>query len=167
MSRARVIVLALLLALTPVAAHAAGAATAKSAGASPAATEKVVVTGDHFVVDDARHQATFSGNVVVEETGITLKANQVVGLYGASGPSSISSFEATGNVVLITPDQQATGDKAVFDPKTRLLTLTGNVVVTSKSGQVQSTRLVVDLRTKKSTFSAGGGGRVTGVFTSE
>jgi len=41
--------------------------------------------------------------------------------------------------------------------RTRLLTLTGNVVVTSKSGQVQSTRLVVDLRTKKSTFSAGGG----------
>jgi lipopolysaccharide export system protein LptA len=166
MSALRLVFVALLLALTPLAAQAAGPAPAKAGSATPAAPTKVVITGDHFVVDDAKHQATFAGNVVVEETGITLKANQVVGLYGSAGPSSISSFVATGSVVILTPDQQATGDKAVFDPKTRLLTLTGNVVVTSKTGQVQSTRLVVDLKTKKSTFSAAGG-RVTGVFTSE
>lgn len=165
MSPLRLVFVAL-LALAPFAAQAAGAPSAKAGSAAPAAADKVVITGDHFVVDDARHQATFAGNVVVEETGITLKADQVVGLYGTAGPTSISSFVATGHVIIITPDQQATGDKAVFDPKTRLLTLTGNVVVTSKAGQVQSTRLVVNLKTKKSTFSADGG-RVTGVFTSE
>jgi lipopolysaccharide export system protein LptA len=159
-----------LLALSAPAALAAPATQDGSAstGAPITATvpgaDKVSITGDHFVVDDARHQAVFSGNVIVIQKQVTVHSDQVTALYGKAGATSISTFTATGNVKLVTKDQTATGDVAVFNPKTHLLTLTGNVVVINKTGRVESDKLVVDLSTKKSVFTTKGG-RVTGVFS--
>lgn len=144
-------------------------------GATPDGTSgatsggKVTITGDNFVVDDKTHQATFTGNVVTVQSSITVHSDKVVTSYGKMGGGDISSFTASGNVTITTPEQTATGDVAVFDPKTQVMTLTGNVVVTNSSGQVQSKKLVVDLKTNKSTFTggAGKGGRVTGVFSSQ
>jgi lipopolysaccharide export system protein LptA len=127
---------------------------------------KVSISADHFVVEDESHKATFTGNVVVVQTTVTVHADQVVALYGKAGATSISTFQATGHVTLITKDQTGTGDLAVFDPKSHMLTLTGNVVVTSKAGRVQSSKLVVDLAKKQSVFTSNGG-RVTGVFSSD
>jgi lipopolysaccharide export system protein LptA len=156
-----------------VAAAAPGLAPPAAAAAEPgkpSATlpgdDKVTITGDHFVVEDGKHQAIFTGNVVTTTSEVTVHSDRVVTAYGKGGAGNISSFEATGNVTLTTPEQTATGDLAVFDPKTHMLTLTGNVVVTSKTGQVQSNKVVVDLRTKRSVFTSKGG-RVTGVFSSE
>jgi len=128
---------------------------------------KVSITGDNFSVDDNAHQATFDGNVVVTNADIKLTSDKVVASYGEGGATNISSFEATGHVKIVTKDQTATGDKAVFDPKKRILTLTGNVLVDSKTGQVHASDLVVDLVKRTSVFSAGKAGRVTGVFTSQ
>jgi lipopolysaccharide export system protein LptA len=143
----------------------AGHALAEPAAATPEAG-KVTITSDHFVVEDTVHQAVFSGNVVVVQPTVTVHADQVVAHYGEKGATSLSNFQATGNVVLITADQTATGDLAIFDPKSQLLTLTGHVVVTSKTGQVKSDKLVVDLGKHISDFSSKGG-RITGVFTEE
>lgn len=129
-------------------------------------TGKVTITSDHFVVKDTEHQAIFSGNVVVVQPKVTVHADQVVADYGNKGATSLSSFQATGHVVLITTDRTATGDLAVFDPKTQHLTLTGNVVVTNKTGQVKSEKLVVDLSRHESIFSSKNG-RITGIFTEE
>jgi lipopolysaccharide export system protein LptA len=144
----------------------AAADSASGDGSTGDVPTKVTITGDNFEVEDNKHQATFTGNVVVVQPDVTVHADTVVALYGEGGASNISQFQATGHVILITPDQTATGELAVFDPKTHMLTLTGNVVVTNKAGQVQSTRLVVNLRNKKSVFTTAGG-RVTGVFNSE
>jgi lipopolysaccharide export system protein LptA len=134
--------------------------------AAPPPAGKVTITSDHFVVRDAEHQAVFSGNVVVVQPTVTVHADEVVAQYGARGASSLSDFTASGHVVLITAEQTATGDVAVFDPKSQLLTLTGNVVVTNKSGEVKSDRLVVDLGKHVSVFSSKGG-RITGTFTED
>ena len=85
--------------------------------------------------------------------------------YGAGGPSDIKSFVATGNVRIKTPEQDATGQKAVYDPNAQLLHLTGSVIVINATGTVGSPELVVNLATNTSTFSGATGGRVTGVFT--
>ncbi len=148
--------------LTP----AADASAGPPINATIPAAGKVSITADHFVVEDESHKATFSGNVVVVQTEVTVRADQVVALYGKAGATSISTFQATGNVTLTTKDETATGDLAVFDPKSHMLTLTGNVVVTSKAGRVQSSKLVVDLTKKQSVFTSNGG-RVTGVFSSD
>ena len=102
-----------------LAAPAAGDASADT-GAPVTATvpgaDKVSITGDHFVVDDARHQAVFSGNVVVVQKQVTVHSDQVTALYGKGGATSISTFTATGHVKLVTKDQTATGEMAVFNP---------------------------------------------------
>jgi lipopolysaccharide export system protein LptA len=157
--------LALLLAIAaPALAAPATDAPAKPLSATLPGADKVSITGDHFAVDDAKHEAVFSGKVVVTQKEVTVHADKVTALFGEGGSSSINTFEASGNVVLITKDQTATGKLAVFEPKTHTLVLTGNVVVTNKTGRVESDKLVVDLSTKKSVFTSKGG-RVTGVFS--
>jgi lipopolysaccharide export system protein LptA len=138
------------------------------AAAPPASSDtgKVTITSDHFVVKDTEHQAIFSGNVVVVQPKVTVHADQVVADYGKKGATSLSKFQATGHVVLITTDQTATGDLAVFDPKTQHLTVTGDVVVTNKTGRVKNEKLIVDLSKHQSMFSSKGG-RITGIFTEE
>jgi len=158
---------AALLASPALAASPDAGATAASAAVSAATGGQVTITGDSFVVDDPNHQAIFSGNVVVKHSQLTLNADKVTAVYATAGTTSIKSLIATGNVKIITKEQTATGNRAVFDPKTSLLTLTGNVIVTTKSGQVQSSQLVVNVKKNTSTFSGGKAGRVTGVFTSQ
>ncbi|MDB5621148.1 LptA/OstA family protein [Tardiphaga sp.] len=130
-----------------------------------AVSDPVKITGDKFVINDADHTATFTGKVVVLRTKLTVWAAKVVVEYGSGGPSDIKSFVATGSVRIKTPEQDATGQKAVYDPNSQLLHLTGNVIVINATGTVGSPELVVNLGTNTSTFTGSTGGRVTGVFT--
>ena len=125
----------------------------------------VKITSDQFVVEDANHEATFTGSVVITRATLTMWADKVVVDYGNDGPQSIRTLTATGNVRLKTPTQTATGDEAVYDPKTQILRLSGHVLVSSGKGSIGSADLVIDLKSDVSTFSSGkGGGRVSGVF---
>ena len=140
------------------------------AGALPLAAlaqEKVQITADTFTVTEASQEAVFTGNVVVNHPTVVVHADKVVAHYGEGGTSDIKTFEATGHVRLITDEQDATGEKAVFTPGDQLLRLTGNVLVTNASGTVGAGELVVNLKTNVSTFTGTNGGRVTGVFTSQ
>jgi len=137
-------------------------ALSTGAGFAQSATE---ITADKFVVDEGTSQATFSGNVEIQQPDLTVWANTVVVHYGPGGPSDLKDFEAVGNVRIKQPEQTATGDRGVYDPKARILTLKGNVVVTNESGTVSGPELVVDIAKGTSAFTSGsGGGRVTGIF---
>ena len=114
--------LATLLALLAIVPVAMGATAAGSLGGN----DPIKITGDKFVIDDAQRTATFTGKVVVLRTKLTVWAAKVVVDYGSGGPSDIDSFTAIGSVRIKTPDQDATGEKAVYDPDTQLLHLTGN-----------------------------------------
>lgn len=136
--------------------------------ATPAlAASEVKVTADNFVVTDAKHEAVFTGNVQIVHPNVTLKGDKVVVSYGAGGTSDVKTLDATGNVWLKTTEQTATGDHAVFDPKTQILNLDGNVTVVNASGTLHGPQLTVNLKTQTSTFTANKGGRVTGVFSSQ
>jgi lipopolysaccharide export system protein LptA len=143
----------------------AGLTALLSVGIAHAAPDPVKITGDTFVIDDSNHKATFTGKVVVVRTKLNVWASKVVVDYGDGGPSDIKSFVATGNVRIKTPDQDATGERAVYDPNTQMLHLTGNVIVVNATGTVGSSELIVNMLTNTSTFTAKKGGRVSGVFT--
>lgn len=132
--------------------------------AAAEAPNPVKITSDKFEVDDAKHLATFTGKVVVLRKDLTVWAPKVVVDYGDGGPGSIKTFVASGGVRIKTPSQDATGDQAVYNPKTQLLRLTGHVMVVSESGTVGSPDLVVDLQNNTSVFTSTKAGRVTGVF---
>lgn len=130
--------------------------------------QQVSITADLFTIDENTREAVFTGNVVVTHPNVTVHAPKVIAYYGEGGTSDIESFEAFGpGVELITNDQTAVGDKAVFTPADQLLRLTGKVTVVNPGGMVNSDELVHNLETNQSTFTATGTGRVTGVFTSQ
>ncbi|MBJ3785708.1 LptA/OstA family protein [Devosia sediminis] len=132
------------------------------------AQSQVEITADQTVMNDAKREVVFTGDVIVVHPTVTVWAPEVIATYGEGGTTDIETFVATGgNVRLKTKDQDATGEHAVYTPADQLLRLTGNVTVTNASGTVNATELVVNLATNVSTFTSTGGGRVTGVFTSQ
>jgi lipopolysaccharide export system protein LptA len=126
---------------------------------------QVKVTADNFVVDQGAALATFTGSVVVVRSDLTVWADKVEVEYADNSLSTIRNMIATGKVRLKTETQEATGNRAVFDPRTQILRLTGNVQVVNASGIVNGPELLVNLANDTSTFTSSGGGRVTGVFT--
>jgi lipopolysaccharide export system protein LptA len=127
----------------------------------------VKVTADTFTVNEAQSAATFSGNVVVVRADLTVWADEVSVKYVAGGTSAIESLTAQGRVRLKTSEQDATGDRASFNPKTQVLRLSGNVTVVNSTGTLKGPELVLNLAEGTTTFSSKGGGRVTGVFVTE
>lgn len=136
---------------------------AGAAGLAQAQTP-ISISADTFTVNEAAGEAQFSGNVTIERDGLNVWADKVVVAYGPGGPQNITSFLATGAVRLKTADQEATGDRASFDPATQILRLTGNVVVVNAAGTLRGPELEINLAASTSVFSGGEGGRVTGVF---
>lgn len=128
----------------------------------------IKVTGDTFIIDEANGQATFTGNVEIVRSGLTVWAQKVVIEYG-SGVEDVQTMVATGKVRLKTKDQDATGDRATFDPATQMLYMTGNVVVVNATGTLTGPSLTVNLADNSTVFEGGKGkgGRVTGTFSTK
>jgi lipopolysaccharide export system protein LptA len=142
-------------------------------------------------VRDKKKEATFSGDVKVVQGDTTMTSKVLVVFYdqdpapatpaksaksqakaplpaaapGPGGSSSIRRLEATGNVVVTQKDQVVTGDSAVFDTKTNLVTMLGSVVLTQGRNVVRGDRLLVDMTTGVSRVESDSG-RVQGLFQS-
>jgi lipopolysaccharide export system protein LptA len=84
---------------------------------------------------------------------------------GPGGASSIKRLEAKGNVVVTQKDQIVTGETAVFDTKTNLVTMLGGVVLTQGKNVLRGDRLLVDMTTGVSRVESDSG-RVQGLFQS-
>jgi lipopolysaccharide export system protein LptA len=84
---------------------------------------------------------------------------------GPGGSSSIKRLEARGNVVVTQKDQVVTGETAVFDTKTNLVTMLGGVVLTQGKNVLRGDRLLVDMTTGVSRVESETG-RVQGLFQS-
>jgi lipopolysaccharide export system protein LptA len=84
---------------------------------------------------------------------------------GPGGSSSIKRLEARGSVVVTQKDQIVTGETAVFDTKSNLVTMLGGVVLTQGKNVLRGDRLMVDMTTGVSRVESDGG-RVQGLFQS-
>jgi lipopolysaccharide export system protein LptA len=144
---------------------------------------------------DKKKEATFSGNVKVVQGDTTMTSKTLVVFYestpapaaapappanakgaaksapmqsttpGPGGSSSIKRLEARGNVVVTQKDQVVTGENAVFDTKTNLITMLGGVVLTQGKNVLRGDRLLVDMTTGVSRVESDSG-RVQGLFQS-
>jgi lipopolysaccharide export system protein LptA len=81
------------------------------------------------------------------KTAPTPSAPMQAATPGPGGASSIKRLEARGNVVVTQKDQVVTGETAVFDTKTNLITMLGGVVLTQCKNVVRGDRLMVDMTT--------------------
>src|SRR5258708_2779552 len=142
---------------------------------------------------DKKKEATFAGNVKVVQGDTTMTSKTLVVFYdstpapsatpaanakataksapiqsatpGPGGSSSIRRLEARGSVVVTQKDQVVTGETAVFDTKTNLVTMLGGVVLTQGKNVLRGDRLMVDMTTGVSRVESDGG-RVQGLFQS-
>lgn len=85
---------------------------------------------------------------------------------GPGGSSSIRRLEAKGNVIVTQKDQVVTGETAVFDTKTNLITMLGGVVLTQCKNVLKGDRLLVDMTTGVSRVESDSG-KVQGLFINQ
>jgi lipopolysaccharide export system protein LptA len=123
-------------------------------------------------MQDKKKEATFSGNVKVVQGDTTMTSKTLVVFYesggsssgasgakpakgapmqsatpGPGGASSIKRLEARGGVTVTQKDQVVTGETAVFDTKTNLITMQGGIVLTQCKNVLRGDRLMVDMTT--------------------
>jgi lipopolysaccharide export system protein LptA len=105
----------------------------------------------------------FVGNVIVTQGDMKMHADR---MHVDTAKGDISQIIATGNVVVTTSTGIGTGDRGIYDVKSRLVTMTGKVVLTKKKDVMRGTKLVMDLNTNLAHLTADGsqGGRVQAVF---
>jgi lipopolysaccharide export system protein LptA len=87
----------------------------------------------------------------------------------ASTAKSLGNLQralAEGNVVITTPKEKATSDKATYTAQTDLVELTGNVKLNQGINQLEGERAEMNMATNVSRIfgAPGKGGRVKGVF---
>ena len=134
----------------------------------------VDVSADRIEVQDRVDRAIFSGNVHVVQAEMTLNTPRLTVAYstaknGSGGPQ-IERLDASGGVVVQSPNETAKGDFGIYDLNRKLITLIGNVQLNQKQNQVSGSRLVIDLTSGRAVVDGGppgvnsSGGRVTGHF---
>jgi lipopolysaccharide export system protein LptA len=111
----------------------------------------VEVTSDRLDLTRDAGTALFTGNVIAIQGEMRLSAEWVLVEYvvledGSLG-SDIQTITAKDNVVLVTPEEAAEGDNAVYTPLTNLVVMTGNVLLPQGSNTVAGNRLTVNLET--------------------
>ena len=132
----------------------------------------VDVAADRIEVQDRADRAIFSGNVVVRQAELTLNAPRLTVAYSNAGGIEIDRIDASGGVTVRSPSETATGQYAIYDIDSRLITLIGGVTLVRGDSRVNGGRLVINLRDGTAVIDGGApagvsqhSGRVTGTFT--
>ncbi len=125
------------------------------------------ISANTFDADANAKTGVYSGNVVIHQGEVMMRANTVRAQFVANKPNRIV---AQGRVVIDAPSGIATGDNGVYDVNPRIITLTGNVVLTKDKNVMHGNLLVVNLITGLATLNggegaAGKGGRVRALFS--
>lgn len=157
------------------------AALAACAGSLQAAPEAKSVTGTHdsnapiyissdsFQADLNSKLGTWSGNVIVTQADMKLRAN-TVRMSTVNGKAD--KVTANGNVVVDSPKSGiVTGENGVYSVGPRTVVMTGNVVLKKGKDVMRGAQLTVNLATGQAVLGGGvkgqtqGSTRVQAVFT--
>jgi lipopolysaccharide export system protein LptA len=118
--------------------------TKKAAGTSAFEFNKkdpIYITADWMEVDQNKNTITYKGRVVTSQNDMTMRSETLVAYYDPE-MKQMKQIIAEGKVNAIQGNRVATGEKAVFDDKTKTVTLTGNPVLRQGNSQVSGTRVI-------------------------
>ena len=154
-----------LLSATPASAAAPVLASKHDANAP------INVSADKFLADSNAKTGTWTGNVLVVQGDMRMRANSVR-LNVTGKDNKPDKIFANGNVVVDSPNSgTVTGDNGVYDVVARTVTMTGKVVLTREKNVMRGNQLTVNLDSGLATLGGGkasgtsNGGRVQGIFT--
>ena len=130
----------------------------------------ISISSDSFQADLNAKSGTYSGNVVITQGDMKLRAN-TVRLTTVNGKAD--KVMASGNVVVDSPKTgTATGDNGVYSVVPRIVVMTGNVILKKGKDVMRGSQMTVNVATGQMTLGGGtkgpagsqGTGRVQGVF---
>ena len=107
----------------------------------------VEIVSDTLSVDQETGLAVFSGNVRAKQGDMRMSSAQLTVEYMGEDRSKIHFLRAAGDVILVSPTEQAQSDDAVYDVTTGQMVMTGNVLLTQGGSVLAGTQLDVDLKT--------------------
>jgi lipopolysaccharide export system protein LptA len=157
-----------ILALCGAVSAASAQAPAKAPLGKHDTSAPINIAADRVTADIASKTVTYSGNVVITQADLKMRADAV---KAETANNQANRITATGKVVVDSPSSgTATGDTGVYDVPGHLITLTGRHVVLTNSNKIVSsgTKLMVNLMTGIASFtsdkSQGGTGRVGAIL---
>jgi len=163
------ILLALLSIPTGLQAAQPAAAPAKPVLGQQNSNAPIDISSDSFQADLNGKTGTWTGNVIVIQGDMKLRAN-TVRMTTVNGKAD--KVMANGNVVVDSPKSgTATGENGVYSVVPRTVVLTGNVVLKKGKDVMQGAQLTVNLVTGQAVLGGGVKGqaqtnsRVKAVFT--
>lgn len=123
---------------------------------------------DRIELQDRADRAVLTGNVDVTQGDMRLRATRVTIAYNSASQTEVTRMDASGGVVLTTRSETARSQFAIYDLRSRLVTMIGDVVVNrAGKGETRGNRLILNMTSGLATLDGGrtAGGRVTGRFT--
>ena len=132
-----------LLALSPLAALSQGASVNFGDEAHDN-SQPVEIAADSFEIDDNTGSAVLKGNVRVKQDNMRLSAARVDVDYGSDG-GDIERLHARGDVILVSGEDVAEGNEAVYTLSSGNVVLTGEVIVTQGRNVISGDKLDINL----------------------
>jgi lipopolysaccharide export system protein LptA len=103
--------------------------------------DPIYITADWMEVDQNKNTITYKGRVVTIQADMTMRSEALIAYYDPE-TKQMRQIVAEGKVNATQGNRVATGEKAVFDDKSKTVTLTGNPVMRQGNSQVTGTKVV-------------------------
>jgi lipopolysaccharide export system protein LptA len=134
--------------------------------------EPIRIDADRLDVYDRENRAVYAGNVVAVQGDTTIRCSALTIFFERQGGEaaasdegdSINRIECDGPVTILSKDQVATGDRAVYDRQIGQMVMTGNVALSQGPNVTRGERLVYDIDRGVANVEAGASQRVRGLF---
>lgn len=124
-------------------------------------------SADRIEVQDRQDRVVVSGNVQVNQAGMTMTAQRLTVAYHDRNGIEIDRLDASGGVVVTRGNERASGSVAIYDLNRRLITLIGNVELNQAGNRLSGSRLVIDLASGRSTVDGSAAGTAPGTTTQQ
>lgn len=112
-------------------------------------TAPVEVTADQLELDQAEGKARFAGDVLVIQGDLRLAAPQIVIAYARNDDgevgTDVDTITASGGVTMVTLEEAAEAQQAVYSPLREELVLIGDVLLTQAGNTLSGEKLIIDL----------------------
>ena len=120
-----------------------------------APSNESIIHSDKLVVEEQKDIATFSGNVVYEHDGTTLKSERMIAFYhpqnnNVSNSRSVKKIEVYENVEIITPQERATGKSGYYEAADETFYLLGDVKMYSEDSVMYGEKFIYNKKSGKS-----------------
>ena len=128
--------------------------------------DPIYITSDWMEVDQKKSTITYKGRVVTTQADMTMRSETLTTFYEPQ-MKQMKEIVAEGSVKATQGDRVATGDKAVFNDKTKTVTLTGIPVMRQGNSQVSGTRIIYYVEDDRAVAEGKGEVRVRAVIFPE